>query len=211
MARPVDVTVESVLAEGANAVGAQVADDALVRLVKYLELLMKWNERINLVGTRDPIEMARRHVVDALAVVPHIPPGDQRVVDVGSGAGLPGAVLAIVRPEVTVVAVEPIRKKHSFLAAVRREVPAMNFDPRAMRVEDLPASELGFDVAVSRATFALDEWLRRGLELVRVGGLVIGMEGAEEMDLPAGATRHPYPLEDRTRAIVRVVRVSGST
>jgi 16S rRNA (guanine527-N7)-methyltransferase len=171
-------------------------------LEQYLALLVKWNEKINLVGTRDVDEIRERHIADALAVVPHIPPDARRLIDVGSGAGLPGAIIAIARPELAVVALEPIHKKHAFLAALRRELPLPNFDPRAIRVEDLPANERDFDVAVSRATFALDEWLARGRELVRPGGLVLGMEGADEVELPAGATRHRYQLGNRSRAII---------
>ena len=204
MAEQLDIAAE--LAKGAHAVGVELSRQRIGRIIKYLELLIKWNERINLVGTHDAGEIVRRHVVDSLAVLPHIPPGSQRVIDVGSGAGLPGAVIAIARPDVVVVALEPVHKKHAYLMTVRRDVPAPNLDPRPIRIEDLPASDRSFDVAVSRATFAIDEWLAKGLEVVRTGGCVLGMEGAEEMALPEGATRHRYKLDDRTRAIIRLVR-----
>jgi 16S rRNA (guanine527-N7)-methyltransferase len=176
-------------------------------LDRYLALLEKWNEKINLVGTRDADEIRERHLADALAVIPHLPVDARRVVDVGSGAGLPGAVIAIARPDITVLALEPIHKKHAFLAAIRRELPLPNFEPRAIRVEDL--EERDFDVAVSRATFALDEWLRIGTTLVRPGGLVLGMEGSEKVELPPGATRHTYQLGSRTRSILRLPITSG--
>jgi hypothetical protein len=65
-----------------------------------------------------------------------------------------------------------------------------------------------FDVATSRATFAIDEWLQRGLRLVRPGGVVLGMEGRDQIDLPAGADRYPYQHGDRTRAIISLVRAT---
>lgn len=180
--------------------GVEVSEQGLRRLYNYIELLVKWTDRINLVGTRDAGEIAERHVADAVAVLPHLPADTTRLVDVGSGAGLPGAVIALLRPEIRVLALEPVHKKAAFLGAVRRELGVTNLEPRSERVEVI--GERDFDVAVSRATFALPDWLRIGASLVRAGGIVLAMEGSEQHDLPAGATRHPYHLGDRTRAII---------
>ena len=160
--------------------------------------LLRWNQRINLTAASTLAEV-QGHIEDCLAIVGHIPPSTRRVIDVGSGGGLPAAVIAISRPEITVTALEPVHKKHAFLAHVRRTL-APNLDPRAERVEQHVGRD--YDVATSRATFALPEWLRIGAGLVRPGGLVLGMEGADQIELPAGAERHPYGLGDRTRAII---------
>jgi len=177
------------------------AEDAA--LTRYVELLLRWNSKINLTAARSHDD-ASQHVVDSLAVVPHLPAGAARLVDVGSGGGLPAVVIAILRPDVLVTAVEPIHKKHAFLRTAARELGLANLDAQARRAEDLP--DAAWDVATSRATFALDEWLGLGLRLVVPGGLVLGLEGAEQVDLPAGAERHPYPLGDRTRAIITLRR-----
>jgi 16S rRNA (guanine527-N7)-methyltransferase len=171
----------------------------------YLELLARWNRKINLSGSREPEALAG-HVLDCLALVPHLPAGAGRLVDVGSGAGLPGAVLAVVCPALAVTALEPVNKKHAFLATIRRELGLANFHPLAQRVEAHrgAAGFAPYDVAVSRATFALPDWLEIGASLVHESGLVLAMEGSEQNELPAGASRHRYELpgSDRRRAIV---------
>jgi 16S rRNA G527 N7-methylase RsmG len=92
-----------------------------------------------------------------------------------------------------------VHKKHAFLQHVRRTL-APNLHPIAERVEDHAHHD--YDLAVSRATFALLDWLALGRTLVHPGGIVLGMEGADQIDLPPGASRHPYALADRTRAII---------
>jgi 16S rRNA (guanine527-N7)-methyltransferase len=171
---------------------------------KYLEILLLWNKRINLTAVRTPEEIREKHFDDSLAVLPHIPADTRTLIDVGSGAGFPGAVIAIERPSLQVTLVESNHKKSAFLEALKREIPLPNVRVRSERVEVLRSAPGfdPFDVAVSRATWDLPEWLAIGRTLVRPGGLVIGMEGAETHDLPPGATRHPYRLGRATRAII---------
>jgi 16S rRNA (guanine527-N7)-methyltransferase len=171
-------------------------------LERFVDELLRWNERINLTAARTRDD-ATRHVLDSLAIVPHVPADAKRVIDVGSGGGLPSVVLAISRPDLQVVALEPVHKKHAFLAHCKRTL-APGLHPLAERVEDHASSD--YDVAMSRATFALPEWLDIGSRLVRAGGIVLGMEGADLIELPVGATRHPYPLDDRARAIIVLQR-----
>lgn len=193
------------LSGAAEVLGGPLDPGVLDGLAAYLELLSKWNARINLSGSREPEALAG-HVLDCLGVVPHVPADAKRLVDVGSGAGLPGAILAIARPGLAVTALEPVHKKHAFLAAVRRELGVNNLQAFAERVEvhREAAGFVGYDVAVSRATFAVPEWLACGRTLVRASGVVLAMEGSEQHALPAGATRHPYeiPGSDRRRAII---------
>jgi 16S rRNA (guanine527-N7)-methyltransferase len=192
------------LAEGAAALGLELGAEQRESIIEYLHLVARWNRRINLTGTRDERELVIHHAVDSLAVVAHVPVVAERLIDVGSGAGFPGVLIAIMQPALRVVALEPNQKKHAFLATVRRELGLSNLEPRPQRLDE-QVSEPQFrlhDVAVSRATFAIPEWLERGRALVRPGGLVLGMEGAEQHELPAGAVRHPYVLGDRTRAII---------
>lgn len=172
-------------------------------LERYAALLLKWNARINLTAAAS-LDDAMQHIDDCLAIVPHIPSSARRLVDIGSGGGLPAVVIAASRPELEVTAVEPTNKKHAFLRTAARELGLANLLPRAARVEDVERD--AFDVATSRATFALDEWLQRGLRLVRIGGVVLGMEGRDIVSLPAAAERHPYQLAGKTRAIIALVR-----
>ncbi|HEU5058815.1 MAG TPA: 16S rRNA (guanine(527)-N(7))-methyltransferase RsmG [Kofleriaceae bacterium] len=192
-----------ILRADAAALGIELADEVVARFDKYLALLNRWSASVNLVGTRDAGEIARVHLADSLAVLPHLG-GARRLVDVGSGAGLPGAAIAIARPDLEITSLEPVHKKHAFQAAVRRELDLTGFTPLAERDEQHRASPdfRPYDLAVSRATWAIPEWLERGARLVRPGGRVLAMEGREQHQLPPGASRHPYRLGDRTRAVV---------
>jgi 16S rRNA (guanine527-N7)-methyltransferase len=185
-----------------SALDTAIPLDARPALERYVELLLRWNSRINLTAAR-AADDAMQHVADCAHLLEHIPLEARRLVDVGSGGGLPAVVIAVARPELEVTAVEPTGKKHAFLRTVARELGLGNLQPLAGRANDVDRD--AFDVATSRATFALDEWLRLGLELVRPGGLVLGMEG-RPTDLPAGAVRHPYAIDGKSRAIIGLQR-----
>ncbi|MBP8805935.1 MAG: 16S rRNA (guanine(527)-N(7))-methyltransferase RsmG [Kofleriaceae bacterium] len=167
-------------------------------LERFVELFETWNRRINLSAARTADEITQ-HVIDSLAVVRFL--GDaRRVIDVGSGGGFPGVVAATCLPGKSFVLVEPVRKKTAFLSTAARELGLRGVTIEARRVD--PTIDRDFDVAMSRATFALEEWLSLGQRLVRPGGLVLGMEGREKLTLGLRDTRHPYPLGDRDRAII---------
>lgn len=171
-------------------------------LLAYVESFHRWNQRINLSAARSVDEIAD-HVVDCLALVPHVP-RDVRLVDIGSGGGLPGLVLAVARPDVAVTCVEPLHKKAAFLRQASRDL-GLTVTVMTQRVNEIA---IIYDVAVSRATFAPATWLEVGRGLVVPGGRVLAMEGLEQTELPAGATRHPYSLGDRTRAVLVLITPS---
>lgn len=171
-------------------------------LDRFAAELLRWNERINLTAART-LDDALQHIDDSRALLPHIPSTTTRLIDVGSGGGLPAAVIALLRPGITVTALEPTHKKHAFLLHIRRLL-APNLVPLAERVEQHAIHD--YDVATSRATFPLADWLELGFTLVHPGGLVLGMEGADPLALPPDAIRHPYSLHDRTRAIIVLPR-----
>jgi 16S rRNA (guanine527-N7)-methyltransferase len=195
----------AILSTELAALGVDAAPERIAVLARFAEELLRWNAKINLTAAKTLDEVVH-HIVDSSAIVPIVPPSTQRVIDVGSGGGLPCAVLAILRPEIAVVALEPVHKKHAFLSHAKRMF-CPNLDPRAERVEQ--HADRGYDVATSRATFALAEWLEIGRGLVRPGGIVLGMEGADQTELPPGATRHPYPIAGKTRAIIRLETERG--
>jgi 16S rRNA (guanine527-N7)-methyltransferase len=189
------------LASPARELGVELGAAELSRLARFAELLLDWGARVNLTGARTREALADEHLADALALLPQLPAGPFRFVDVGSGAGLPGLVLAILRPDASGVLLEPIRKRHAFLAhAVRALGLSGRVEARAERLEAHPARS--YDVAVSRATWPAADWLERGRPLVRPGGGVYGFEGATPGELPAGARRHPYRLGEKRRALV---------
>jgi 16S rRNA (guanine527-N7)-methyltransferase len=171
---------------------------------RYAELLLVWNRKINLTAARTKPEILDQHVADCRAVVGHIPECARRVLDVGSGAGLPGLIIAIARPEVSVVLLEPVQKNRAFLSTAARELGLGRVEARAERLADHAGRD--YDVAVSRATWSVPEWLERAAPFVKTGGRILAMEGREQHALPAGATRHPYELGDKTRAIIVTLR-----
>lgn len=167
-------------------------------LSAFVTLFDKWNRSINLsaASSRDEIT---EHLVDSLHVVPHLR-GASRVLDVGSGGGFPVVVAAICLPDVAFTSLEPVHKKHAFLRTAARELGLSNLDPHAQRLEDHEARD--YDVAMSRATFDIVEWIQQALGYVRAGGFVLGFEAVPRNDLPAGTERHPYSLAGKQRAIV---------
>jgi 16S rRNA (guanine527-N7)-methyltransferase len=174
----------------------RVIDDP--QLLAFMTLFEKWNQSINLSAARTRGEL-EQHVVDCLQVVPHLATAAS-VLDVGSGGGLPVVIAAISLPGVSFTALEPVHTKHAFLRTAARELRLPNLEAFAVRIEDHDRRD--YDAACSRATFDLGEWLSLGLTYVRPGGFVIGFEAVERTDLPMPIERHPYELEDKTRAIV---------
>jgi 16S rRNA (guanine527-N7)-methyltransferase len=195
------------LAGPAHALGVALDAEAIERLAHYAALVIDWGERVNLTGARTREALADEHLADALALLPQLPTASFRFIDVGSGAGLPGLVLALLRPDAEGTLLEPTQKKRAFLThAVRALTLAPRVEARAERLEaHLEAGAAGrYDVAVSRATWPAARWLELGRPLVRPGGWLLGLEGAEGGELPAGATRHVYRIGDRRRAVVRL-------
>jgi 16S rRNA (guanine527-N7)-methyltransferase len=160
-----------------------------VSLVAYRDLLLKWNQRVNLTAASTAAEIDE-HIADCLHLLPHLPTSG-RVLDVGSGGGLPAVVIAIERPELAITALEPTHKKHAFLRTAARELHLANLDPRAERWED--HTDRDYAAAMSRAFIDLASWLHIGARFVAPGGVVLGMEGRDRLEpLPTRTTRHPY-------------------
>ena len=161
----------------------------------FIRIFMKWNERINLSAARSRDEV-EEHIEDSKAVLPFL---SGRVLDVGSGGGFPVLIAAIERTDLQFVALEPNHKKHAFLREVIRELGLNHLEARCERLESHASAD--YDVAMSRATFDLSEWLAMGAARVCVGGLVLGFEGVERVDV-VDVERHRYVVRGKNRAIV---------
>jgi 16S rRNA (guanine527-N7)-methyltransferase len=179
-----------------RAMGVDTAADG--KLTAFSDLFARWNRRISLSAAVGSEQIAE-HILDSLHVVPHLAAA-AHVVDVGSGGGFPVVIAAIAIPTIKFVALEPVHKKHAFLRTAVRELGLSNLEPRAERLEYHAAHD--YDVAMSRATFDLAEWLSLGSRLVRSGGRVIGFEAGERADLGV-VERHRYTLvSGKSRALV---------
>jgi 16S rRNA (guanine527-N7)-methyltransferase len=147
------------------------------RLVAYLALLAKWNKTYNLTAIRDSARMVTHHVLDALAVVPHLPAAaGLRILDVGSGGGVPGIPLAIARPDAHVALVDSNHKKAAFLMQAAIELGLPNVESHAVRVEDF-APSLPFDIVISRAFSDLREFAAVGARHLAPQGRLFAMKG----------------------------------
>lgn len=175
----------------ARALGVALDGAQVDKLAEYLALLLKWNPKINLTAITAPRDVVELHFLDSLAVAPLVR-ASATLIDVGSGAGFPGAVLAIALPSLAVTCIDAVAKKVAFLSTLKRTV-APNLEPLHRRDE---AIDRTFGAAVSRATWDPPEWLTHGAPLVAPGGRLIAMQTADApiLEAPAGFTREP-PVE----------------
>jgi len=180
-------------------------------LLAYLALLQRWNATYNLTAIRDPEQMVTLHLLDSLALVPHVA-GISRLADLGTGAGLPGIPLAIAVPALQVTLVESNGKKARFLREAVRTLGLGNARVAESRAEalDQPGA---FDAITARAMATLSDLLAAGAHLLRPGGRLLAMKGAlpeaEIAALPTGwrvEAAHPLavPGLDAERHLVVV-------
>lgn len=153
MMQMVDQTRE--LTEGAARLDIAIEPDQCERMLAYLRLLQKWNKAYNLTAVRDPAHMVSRHLLDSLSILPYVQ-GD-RWLDVGSGGGMPGIILAVMRPDARFTLLDSNGKKTRFLTQVKLELGLANLTVVHNRVEAFQA-ELAFDGIVSRAFSSLADF-----------------------------------------------------
>jgi 16S rRNA (guanine527-N7)-methyltransferase len=196
------MTPAAVLDKGLRELGLELPAGSRAQLVHYLELLAKWNRTYNLTAIRDPLQMVSHHLLDSLAVIPHLPMRDERLADVGSGAGLPGIPLAIARPQWKVTLNDASQKKSAFLRQAVIELGLGNVAVHEGRVEAWhPAAR--FAVVISRAFAELRRFIASCRHLVQPGGVLAAMIGVAPEDASAGeviALR--VPLLDAARHLV---------
>jgi 16S rRNA (guanine527-N7)-methyltransferase len=175
------------LIQGVAALGVALTPAQLEQLCAYLVLLAKWNKVYNLTAVRDEEKMVSHHVLDSLAVLPHVK--GARLLDVGSGGGLPGIPLAIARPDLHVALLDSNQKKTAFLQQVAIELGLKNVEVVQQRVEEYQPAAL-FDIVISRAFADLGEFVSLARHLLAPGGQFAAMKGInpheEVAHLPAG-------------------------
>ena len=177
---PDDMAVD--LADGISALDLGIDERQRARLGDYLALLAKWNKTYNLTAIREPSRMVTHHALDSLAVIPHLPAhAGMRLLDVGSGGGLPGIPIAIARPDWRVVMVDPNHKKAAFLTQAAIELGLPNVASHASRVEDLH-NESPFDVVISRAFADLATFAATSARHVAAHGVLVAMKGVHPAD-----------------------------
>ncbi len=164
----------ALLAQGIADMGLAVPDEAQQKLLAYLALLQKWNKVYNLTAVRDPLEMVTLHLLDSLSVLPYV--NSKNLLDVGSGGGLPGIVLAICKPELQVTTIDTVQKKVIFMRQVKGELALDNLTPVHARVENYHPSE-PFELVISRAFSEIGLFLQLTQHLIAKNGQWFAMKG----------------------------------
>ena len=161
-------------------------DEIQNKLIDYLLLLARWNKTYNLTAVRDPKVMVSRHLIDSLTILPYLQ--GRRFIDVGSGAGLPGLVVAIVLPETNWVLLDSNQKKTRFLTQVMIELGLKNIEIVHSRIEDYSDDE-GFDMATSRAVTTLTVLLN---QVQHLSQNLLAMKGRIPEDELKGTSRKSF-------------------
>jgi 16S rRNA (guanine527-N7)-methyltransferase len=178
---------QAMLAAAAGELGLVLDAHAIARLLAYLRLLQHWNGTYNLTALRDPAQMFSHHLLDCLAALPalqrHVQNAAARVLDVGSGGGLPGAVIAMLMPQLQVACVDTVGKKAAFIRQVAGELGLRNLTALHARVEKLSGS---YDVITSRAFASLSDFCRLTQSLLAQQGVWMAMKGREPVDEMSG-------------------------
>jgi 16S rRNA (guanine527-N7)-methyltransferase len=213
---PMPEPIEQRLDTGLEALGLALTDAQRAQLLTYLELLQQWNAVYNLTAIRDPLAMVDKHLLDSLAVLPHL---DARSIgDIGSGAGLPGIPLAIARPGLKVALLESAGKKARFLREVQRALALANVGVFANRAELWRPAQAP-DAAIARAVAPLAELTTLAAPWLAPGGTFYAMKGpgyeAELDALPAGWSHHAthsllVPGLDAERVLVVLKRARST-
>lgn len=207
------MTSEEQLARGLAALGLDLPPSAQEKLLAFAALLGKWNRVYNLTALRDAEQVISHHLLDSLAVLPHLGKA-KRLADIGSGGGLPGIPLAIARPDLHVALVESNQKKSAFEQQAKIELGLANVSVHCERAEAWQPEEK-CDVVISRAFSDLAEFVKLTGHLLAEGGVLLAMKGVhpyeEIAQLPAGwRVAEVIPLQvpgvEGARHLVRVER-----
>lgn len=173
-------TILQILRDPKLALDSDLSSLVESRIQRYLDLLVKWNHKINLTAEKDPDSILKRHVFDSLQYSRVLKP-DFRVMDIGSGAGFPGIPLKIIFPEMPLLLVESQRKRCSFMETVVRELELVQSEVINVRAEDIPTAREGqFDAVIFRAVSSLKQCLTLGERFVAPGGRLIVKKPPEE-------------------------------
>lgn len=176
------MTAPAFIHDDLERLGVTLAESQIKKLAAYLDLLLETNQRINLTSVRDHDQAWRRHIIDSLTILPGLEglPDDATVTDVGAGAGPPGVVVAIVRPNLQIALIESTGKKARFLSECTSHLELKNvkvFNDRAENLGQDRAFRQQYDAVMCRALGPMNELLEYAMPLIKVGGRLLAMKG----------------------------------
>ncbi len=164
------------LVEGLHRMSLNLSDQMLDQLMVYLNLIEKWNRVYNLTAIRERDEMIKLHFLDSLSILNHVEM--EHVLDVGSGAGFPGIVLAITKPELKVTVMDSVNKKTTFMQQVKSELSLINLNVVNARVEDYQPTIL-FDGVITRAFSSIQNMLLMTQHTLQKNGAWLAMKSKD--------------------------------
>ena len=190
------------LADGMAEMTLAINKGQMDALLEYLSLMAKWNPVYNLTAIRQTDEMVSAHLLDSLAIIGLLDvwltqKPKAKILDVGTGGGLPGVVLAIMRPQWSLTLIDPVHKKTAFLQQVKAQLQLDNLTVINGKVEDLP-TEAQFDLITSRAFSSLVNFVQLSEHVLQANGCFAAMKGvfpSEEMDALQQAFEHQWQIE----------------
>ena len=193
------MNLEKKLERGLQDMGIDLAPPIRRKLLKFLQYLERWNSAYNLTAVRDPEQMVPRHLLDSLSVLPFLQ--GSRVLDIGTGAGLPGIPLALARPELTFTLLDSNAKKTRFVTQAIHELGLQNVQVVQERVEKFHPTEK-FDTLIARAFASIPDMLAASRHLCSSHGRFLLMKGVFPQEELAAVT-------DGYQAEVKALRVPG--
>ena len=179
------------LEKGMQILGFENIPQIISKLLIYKELLIKWNNSFNLTSVKNT-EIVTHHFLDCLAVIPFI--NSSRLLDVGTGAGLPGIVIAIVKPDIKVSLIDKVGKKITFIKRIIAELEIKNIETYHDRVE-LLTSEEKYDGIISRAFSNMEVFIKSTKHLIKSQGVWYGMKSKKILDDELININDPWVLE----------------
>jgi len=193
-------TSKEILIEGSSELGFNLSENQLEKLFHYLELIMKWNKVHNLTAIDDPSEGVKKHLLDSLSILSFIKKG--KILDVGSGAGLPGVIISIMRDDVDVTSIDSVGKKCRFMEHAKLNLVLDNFNVVNDRVEIYKPTEC-FNQIVSRAFATFEDTKKLTTHLVCPEGEYLFMKGKHykmesiSVDFIENKVNVPFVSEER--------------
>ena len=214
-----DKRLNDLLKKGLIELGLMPSEEQTNAFMTYLSELKKWNKTYNLTGLKEDKDIIIKHFFDSLLYLKTLPESEIRVADVGSGAGFPGLPIKIIRPEIEMYLIEPSRKKAAFLKHIIRQLGLRKAEVIEKRIEEIRANqELAelVDVAVTRALFSIEDFMKKASHIVKEGGTLILNKGPkvdEELkklqDVKYEVLPINLPFSDIKRYLIIVYQVSA--
>jgi 16S rRNA (guanine527-N7)-methyltransferase len=179
------------LVEGLHRMSLNLSDQMIDQLMVYLNLIEKWNRVYNLTAIRERDEMIKLHFLDSLSILNHLEM--EHVLDVGSGAGFPGIVLAITKPELKVTVMDSVNKKTTFMQQVKSELSLTNLNVVNARVEDYQPTIL-FDGVITRAFSSIQNMLLMTQHTLQKNGAWLAMKSKDVKEELEALDQNQYTL-----------------